>query len=131
MASCKVADPLFDSAAEFEAVLTVTGEITTLVQHERACNRAYKMIMFEKTEDSFDPALGSIPVIDLAKVSASDKKAPRVHKHRDELTALGKECFDRAKLETDRRHSMHGSKPMSRDYIAAGCDLRIVGRGYR
>ena len=84
--------------------------------------------MFEKTENSFDPALGSIAVIDLAKVSATDKKVPRVQKHRDELTALGKECFDRAQSEAARRHSMKGSKPGTRDYIAAGCDLRIVGR---
>ena len=86
-------------------------------------------MMFERTETSFDPALGSIPVIDLAAVSAGDKKLPRRDTHREELTALGRECFDRAKLETDRRHTMKGSKPGERDYVAAGCDLRIVGRG--
>ena len=99
------------------------------MQHERACNGGYKLLMFERTETSFDPALGSIPVIDLAAVSAGDKKLPRRDTHREELTALGRECFDRAKLETDRRHTMKGSKPGEMDYVAAGCDLRIVGRG--
>ena len=128
VATCQVTDSQFRSASEFEAVLNVTGEITTLAQHERACNGGFKIILFDRIENSFDPSIGGIPVIELAIVSSSDKKVPRSQTHRDDLTALGKECFDRAGLETMRRHNMKGCKPTSRDYIAAGCDLRIVGR---
>ena len=61
--------------------------------------------------------------------AAKERKAKvRVLCHKDELTTLGQICFTRAGAYAKRRHAGHASKPTTRDLVASGCDLRLIGR---
>ena len=101
--------------------------MTTLAQHERACNGGYKVKGFEITENGFDPHIGHVPIIDLDS-SNNGTKVKRIEVHRDDLTEIGCEAFDRAGQATTHRHSMKGSCVNKRDYIATGLELRLIGR---
>ena len=126
---CQVNDGSIKSAAELEGILWVTKKMTTLAQHERACNGGFKVKGFEITEDHFDPHIGHVPMIDLdSSNNGAGTKIKRIEVHRDDLTAIGKEAFDRAQKATKHRHSMKGSTLNQRDYIATGLELRLIGR---
>lgn len=126
-AKVQVSDAQYAQAAEFEGVLDLTRKFTTLVQHEAACNGGYKAKMFELVEDGLDPFSGAVVMYDLEKQTKTSK-ARRV-KTRDELSSIGRKCFDRASQEARRRKELHGSAMCERDFLAAGLDLRLVGRG--
>lgn len=128
IACLQVPNEKFQVAAEFEAILRVSSRITTLAQHERACNGGYKIMMHELSEDAYHPILGHLDVVDLDHVPASGKP-PRKMLGRDDLTPTGREAFDNAGKAAKERHTMKGGDIVKRDYIAMGCDLRLVGRG--
>ena len=124
----QITDEKFVQGAEFEAVLDATRKYTTLVQHESACNGGYKAKLFEILERSLDPFSGFVNVVDLDKQTQKVKQALRKRRTRDQMTPVGRICFDRGSQEAHRRQELHGSKMCTRDFLAAGLDLRLIGR---
>lgn len=125
--ACQVTNEQQQAAAEFEAVLETTNRLSKLVQHEYACSGGYKINLFDMIEDALDESLGGVRVLDIEQQKKGKPKV-RVLRHKDELTPLGQICFTRAGDDARRRHAGHASKPTTRDLVASGCDLRLIGR---
>ena len=100
--------------AEFEGVLNLTKAASTLVQTEKHCVAAFRYPLLRDTMDALRAPF--VPVIELDEV----KNEPRLLRRKvavDHLTGLGRECLNRAKLETERRYCGNRSEEISGDDV--------------
>ena len=69
----QVSDETWQTGAEIEGILSIVSQVTTLVQHERACTGGFKSILYQHAQDALDEVMGSVPAIDLEAPFAPEK----------------------------------------------------------
>ena len=93
-------DQEWESVVEFHAILGIGKWFTTFVQHERSMTTAFSVPMKRKLLEQLRGE--SIQVVDLDKVTDAPK-LPTKTKLVSDMTEIGRECLERAKLEAERR----------------------------
>jgi len=98
----KLTDLEWETVAEIEAVLRISGEVTTIVQTEQhymgALGRCIHVDMLQKYRAE------KLWVIDLENVSSSNVLPRKPKSTFDGLTVIGAETLRRGLLEAERRH---------------------------
>mmetsp|Transcript_17226 Transcript_17226/g.55920 ORF Transcript_17226/g.55920 Transcript_17226/m.55920 type:complete len:852 (-) Transcript_17226:375-2930(-) len=128
----KVTEKDWEHIAEFEAVMRITDTPTKLVQSESlylgACAAALKIDMIAKLGDDAE-----LQVVQLENVT-KEPKMPREPVSKDDLSAVGRMCLERARLEAERRFCGNKTEEIldycykmnDREKIATLLDFRTV-----
>ncbi|KAJ1450411.1 hypothetical protein M885DRAFT_621721 [Pelagophyceae sp. CCMP2097] len=130
----KLTDLEWETVAEIEAVLRISGEVTTIVQTEQhymgALGRCIHVDMLQKYRAE------KLWVIDLENVSSSNVLPRKPKSTFDGLTVIGAETLRRGLLEAERRHCGNKTEVVSgssnviasdREYMAMLLDPRTIG----
>ena len=112
--------------AECDGVLDLVAFLTTTAQYEAAWTGSYReIIQVRKVSNKMFEDASGLKIINIWAPSLSSKPNTKTVAA-DGLTALGKECKRRAKLEAHRRNTMVGGKMSCRDHLAILLDQRTV-----